>query len=73
MSRGLENIVYQERLEQLVKFSQEKILLKWGVITIFKYKRGYHKADGDRLFFVSTEDRTKITVLTCKKEIWSGY
>lgn len=37
MTRGLEHLLYKERLRHLVLFSLEKKRLRGGVITVHKY------------------------------------
>lgn len=48
-----------ERLKMVGMFSLEKIRLRGGMITVFKYVKGFPKEDGECLFSLATEYKTK--------------
>ena len=59
MIKGLETKPYEERLEELGMFSLEKRRLRGGMITLFKYLKGCHTEEGQDLFSIILECRTR--------------
>ena len=59
MIGGLETKPYEERLKELGMFSLEKRRLRGDVIAIFKYSKGCHTEEGQDLFSILPECRTR--------------
>ena len=59
MIRGLETKPYEKRLEELGMFSREKRRLRRDVIALFKYLKGCHTEEGQDLFSILPECRTR--------------
>ncbi|PKU49642.1 hypothetical protein llap_26 [Limosa lapponica baueri] len=58
MIKGLGNLLYEERLRQLVFFSLEKRRLRGDLITMFQYLKGGYR-EGDCLFTRSHMEKTR--------------
>ncbi|XP_053250915.1 uncharacterized protein LOC128416878 [Podarcis raffonei] len=59
MVKGLETMPYEERLRELGMFSLEKRRLRGDMIAMFKYIKGCHIEEGERLFSAAPEKRTR--------------
>uniref|UniRef100_A0A8C3F2F9 Reverse transcriptase domain-containing protein n=1 Tax=Chrysemys picta bellii TaxID=8478 RepID=A0A8C3F2F9_CHRPI len=59
MIRGMENLSYERRLEELGLFSLTKRRLRGDMIALFKYIRGINTREGEELFQLSTNVDTR--------------
>nr|XP_030719988.1 nephronectin isoform X3 [Globicephala melas] len=59
MIKGLEKKIYDEKLKELGLFSMEKRRLRGKQLLVFKYMKGWYREDGDQLFSICTENRTR--------------
>lgn len=57
MSRGLEHVIYDERLRKLVLFCLER-RLGGDIIAVFRYLYGGYREHGARFFFKMHSKRT---------------
>uniref|UniRef100_K7EX05 Reverse transcriptase domain-containing protein n=1 Tax=Pelodiscus sinensis TaxID=13735 RepID=K7EX05_PELSI len=59
MIRGQEHMTYEERLRELGLFSPQKQRVREDLIAAFNLLKGGSKEDGERLFSVVTDGRTR--------------
>uniref|UniRef100_A0A8C3PDM1 Reverse transcriptase domain-containing protein n=1 Tax=Chrysemys picta bellii TaxID=8478 RepID=A0A8C3PDM1_CHRPI len=59
MIRGMENLLYERRLEELGLFTLTKRRLRGDMIALFKYIRGINTREGEELFQLSTNVDTR--------------
>ena len=59
MIRGLEHLLYKDRLRELGLFSLEKRRLRGDFINVYKYLRGGHQEGGTCLFAVVPSETTR--------------
>ena len=60
MIKGLEHVLYEEKLTDLGLFSLGKRQLRRGLIDVSKYlKGGWRQMDEARLFLVACRDKTR--------------
>ena len=59
MIKGLENMTYEGRLKELGWFSLEKRRLRGDMIAVFRYLIRSLKEEGENLFILASEDRTR--------------
>ena len=67
MIRGLETKPYEERLKELGMFSLEKRKLRGDMIAYFKYLKDCHTEEGQDLFSIIPECRTRDNGLKLKE------
>ena len=65
MIKGLENLLYEERLKELGLFSLEKRRLRGDLITVFQYLKGGYKEDRDSLFTRSHIEKARAMGTSC--------
>ena len=56
--RGLEHLLYEDRLRKLGLFSLEKRMLQGDLIEAFQYLKSVYRKAGEGLFIRSGSDRT---------------
>lgn len=59
MIQGLQDMSYEDRLKELGLFSLGKRRLRGDMIAVFRYIKGCHREDGQELFSMATETRTR--------------
>ncbi len=59
MIRGLEHLLYEDRLRELSLFSLEKRRLRGDHIAAFQYLKGAYKQEGSQLFERVDNSRTR--------------
>uniref|UniRef100_K7F118 Reverse transcriptase domain-containing protein n=1 Tax=Pelodiscus sinensis TaxID=13735 RepID=K7F118_PELSI len=59
MIKGLENMTFEGRLKELGLFNLKKRRLRGDMIAVFRYLKGCHKEEGENLFILASEDRTR--------------
>ena len=74
MIGGLETKPYGERLKELGMFSLEKRNLRGDMIAHFKYLKGCHTGEGQDLFSILPECRTRNNGLKYRKpdSVWTS-
>lgn len=71
MVRGLEYMMYEERLRELGLFSPKKIRLQGGLTAVFSYLKREYREDGDG-FLVVHDNKAKCNGHKLKSEkLWS--
>uniref|UniRef100_K7EWN1 Reverse transcriptase domain-containing protein n=1 Tax=Pelodiscus sinensis TaxID=13735 RepID=K7EWN1_PELSI len=59
MIRGLEHMTYKEKLGDLGLFSLQEKRVRGDLIAVYNFLKGCSKEDGERLFSVVTDSRTR--------------
>ncbi|XP_061301184.1 uncharacterized protein LOC133265034 [Pezoporus flaviventris] len=67
MIRGLEHLLYEDRLRKLGLFSLEKRRLRGGLIAAFQYLKGAYRDAGEGLFIRDCSDRRRVNGLKLKQ------
>ncbi|KAF7252393.1 hypothetical protein EYD10_02111 [Varanus komodoensis] len=64
--QGFETLPYEERLRELSMFSLEKKRLRGDIISLYKYLKACHKEEGQDLFLLVPECRTRNNLVKLK-------
>ena len=67
MIKGLEHLLYEDRLRELGLFSLEKRRLQGDLIAAFQYLKGHYKQEGNQLFTRVDSDSTRGNVFKLKE------
>ena len=59
MIRGMEHLLYEDRLRELELLSLEKRRLRGDLIAAFQYLKGAYRKDGEGLFIRECRDRMR--------------
>jgi len=65
--RGLEPLCCEERLRELGLFRLKKRRLQGDLVAAFQYLQGAYKKDGERLFILACNDKTRCNSFKLKE------
>lgn len=63
MIKGLEHLLYEDKLRELMLFSLKKRRLRGHLIVVFQYHKGAYRKAVEVLFIRECSDRTRGNVL----------